>query len=163
MTRREKLFGHGRAVPLDREAKIKLMHRARVLVRTREIGRADFVIFETLLYTFHNGITGRCFPSYEKIAESSGAARSTVHLALHMLEKWGLLTWHNRLIRVRRDGQVIPVRTSNAYQFPRLTVLIPKSENRTGTTVKIYPLIESNSLNDALQRLGTLVRAHKLV
>jgi len=33
--------------------------------------------FEALLWGFHNAQSGLCFPSYEKIADRAGCARST--------------------------------------------------------------------------------------
>lgn len=162
MTRRDKLFGQGRAVPLDREAKAKLMHRARALVRTRKITGKTYVVFETLLYGFHNAVSGHCFPSYETLAKSAGCARSTIALAVQLLEASGLLTWHNRISRIRTQGLIRVVRTSNAYQFPSLAQESSKSETRTGTSVKILSFSGASPLEIALQRLGGLVRGHIL-
>lgn len=130
---REKQFGQGIAVPLDRNAKARIMVKARALSRRTEKGRAYGVltakavaVLQALLWQFHNAGTGRCFPSYEAIAEAAGCARSTVAEALHALERAGVLTWCNRLIRVRErcpdlfgpDGtRIRVVRTSNAYAF----------------------------------------------
>ena len=58
-----------------------------------------------LLWGFHNARSGLCFPSYEKIAERAGCARSTVAEAIKALEDAGLLTWVNRLKRVRERCQ----------------------------------------------------------
>ena len=109
------------------------MVKARALSRRTEKGRAYGVltakavaVLQALLWQFHNAGTGRCFPSYEAIAEAAGCARSTVAEALHALERAGVLTWCNRLIRVRErcpdlfgpDGtRIRVVRTSNAYAF----------------------------------------------
>ena len=61
------------------------MHWARCLSRRTEKGRAYGVItakavavLEALLWGFHNTKSGLCFPSYERIAEAAGCARSTV-------------------------------------------------------------------------------------
>jgi len=69
---REKLFGTGRPVPLDRNAKVRVMHWARCLSRRTEKGRAYGVVtakalavLEALLWAFHNAKSGWCFPSYE--------------------------------------------------------------------------------------------------
>ena len=119
-SRREKVFGPGRAVPLDLGA---------------------------LLWAFHNTRSGVCFPSYERIAEKAGCARSTVAEAIKALEWAGVLTWQNRITRIHErcrdlfghDGwRWRVIRTSNAYVFrdPQATVSgVPasKSENRTGT------------------------------
>jgi hypothetical protein len=40
LPRREKLFGHGRPLPLDRNAKARVMVYARALMRRTEKGRA---------------------------------------------------------------------------------------------------------------------------
>ena len=39
-------------------------------------------MLEALLWGFHNAKNGLCFPSYEKIAEAAGCARSTVAEAI---------------------------------------------------------------------------------
>ena len=62
--RREKVFGDGRPRPLDRNAKA-------------------LAVLEALLWGFHNARSGLCFPSYEKIADRAGCARSTVAEALN--------------------------------------------------------------------------------
>ena len=58
-------------------------------------------MLEALLWGFHNARSGLCFPSYEKIAEAAGCARSTVAEAIKALEDAGILSWVNRLKRVR--------------------------------------------------------------
>ena len=52
------------------------------------LGRA----FLALLWSFHNSRSGVCFPSYERIAERAGCARSTVAEAIKALEFAGVLT-----------------------------------------------------------------------
>ena len=152
--RREKLFGEGRLLPLDRNAKARIMVYARTLMRRTETGKhygvitAKFVaVLEALLWGFHNAGTGRCFPSYERIAERAGCARSTVYTAIHALERAGVLTWVNRIARIREWGpdlfgrarnRVRVLRTSNAYAFvdPKPSARPPvssKSELPTGT------------------------------
>ena len=149
--RREKMFGLGRPRALDRNAKVRIMHWARCLSRRIEKGRAYGVItakalavLEALLWGFHNARSGLCFPSYEKIAETAGCARSTVAEALKALEEVGILSWVQRIKRVRErcpdlfgaDGvRVVPQRTSNAYHFydPSGVASCPKSEKPTGT------------------------------
>ena len=105
---REKMFGLGRPRALDRNAKVKIMHWARCLSRRTEKGRAYGVVtakalavLEALLWGFHNASNGLCFPSYEKIAEAAGCARSTVAEALKALEDAGILSWVQRIKRVR--------------------------------------------------------------
>ena len=106
--RREKMFGLGRPRALDRNAKVRIMHWARCLSRRTEKGRAYGVVtakalavLEALLWAFHNAKSGLCFPSYERIAEAAGCARSTVAEALKALEDAGILSWVQRIKRVR--------------------------------------------------------------
>ena len=84
-------------------------------------------MLRTLLWRFHSADGGgRCFPSYEKIAAAAKCARSTVALALAALEEAGLLTWVNRLVKVRRRERDLfghwrseweVQRTSNGYRL----------------------------------------------
>jgi AraC-like DNA-binding protein len=148
--RREKMFGLGRPRALDRNAKVRIMHWARCLSRRTEKGRAYGVVtakalavLEALLWAFHNAKSGLCFPSYEKIAEAAGCARSTVAEAIKALEDVGILSWVQRIKRVREPWPDLlgdngwrwrVLRTSNAYNFrdpgsPDRS----KSEKPTGT------------------------------
>jgi len=68
-----------------------------------------------LLWGFHNAATGRCFPSYETIAERAGCARSKVYEAIHALERAGILTWVNRLVRIREVGADLFGRAANRW------------------------------------------------
>jgi helix-turn-helix protein len=131
--RREKVFGSGRTLALDRNAKARITHLARCLMRRTEKGRAygqvtakAFAVLQALLWGFHNGKSGLCFPSYERIAEAAGCARSTVYEAISALEAAGLLTWANRLKRIREmigglsgigATRSRVLRTSNGYRF----------------------------------------------
>jgi hypothetical protein len=152
--RREKVFGLGRPRALDRNAKARIMHWARCLSRRTEKGRAygevtakALAVLEALLWAFHNARSGLCFPSYEKIAEAAGCARSTVAEAIKALEDAGVLSWMNRIKRVREAAPDLfdghgwrwrVIRTSNAYNFrdPKTAAEAPvasKSEKPTGT------------------------------
>jgi hypothetical protein len=153
--RREKVFGPGRAVPLDRNAKARIAAYARAWDRLHRqpgqrggaLGRAALDVLGALLWAFHNGRSGCCFPGYERIAERAGVARSTVAEAIKALEFAGVLTWQNRLTRIRerctdlfgRDGwRWRVIRTSNCYQFRDPQAVnsgdVPsKSDQRTGT------------------------------
>ena len=78
--RREKVFGDGLPWPLDRNAKVRVMTRARALMRRTERGKhygivtaKALAVLEALLWGFHNARSGLCFPSYEKIAERRAA------------------------------------------------------------------------------------------
>jgi hypothetical protein len=95
--RREKMFGEGRLRPLDRNAKVRVMTLARALSHRTEKGKAYgavtakfLAVLDALLWGFHNAVTGRCFPSYERIAERARCARSTVYEAISALERVGL-------------------------------------------------------------------------
>jgi hypothetical protein len=174
MRQREKLFGYGRPRPLDRNAKARIMHYARCLAREKAVGRqrgivtrAALEVLQALLWAFHGARNGLCFPSYERIAEAAQCARSTVYEAIRALEDAGLLTWVNRIKRVRercvdllgdQGWRWRVLRTSNAYEFrdpsPSAENLAPgrsssKSEKPTGTE---NPDLSSN-LFAALDRL----------
>jgi hypothetical protein len=134
---REKLFGKGRPVPLDREAKCRLMTLVKALMHPTEPGKhwgqitaKAHDVFEALLWGFHNARNGLCFPSYQTIAAKARCAASTVAEAIKMLEAARILTWCNRRARVRIGGIVKVIRISNSYRF-----LDPgsKSELQSGT------------------------------
>ncbi|RZA28622.1 MAG: hypothetical protein EOP02_06870 [Proteobacteria bacterium] len=157
--RRAKVFGEGPAWPLDRNAKARIMVHARALnARLRQPGqhqgpltRVTLEVLKALLWRFHNAHTGRCFPSYKAIAAKTGeagCARSSVGLAIQALEATGILSWANRLARIRErcidaTGKTVwharIIRTSNAYAFhdpvenrgkPPIS---SKSENQAGS------------------------------
>jgi Helix-turn-helix domain len=185
---REKVFGEGRCVPLDRNAKARIMVHARALSRRTEKGKhygivtAKFLaVLGALLWGFHNAANGRCFPSYERIAERADCTRSTVYEAIHALERAGVLTWVNRIVRIREWGPDLfgraqnrwrVIRTSNAYAFvdpqPHAKPLnSSKSELPTGTagpelTLAMpqprKPILDpTNPLHRALMRLESEV------
>ncbi len=157
-TRRDKVFGEGRAIPLDRNAKARiwayaLARTARLRRRGQHRGpltRATLDVLRTLLWHFHNRSSGRCFPSYERIADSARVHRATVARAIAALEREGVLTWENRLVRQRvaieslfgPQWVMVPRRTSNAYCFYDYgrdafgraidEPSAPKSQNSTG-------------------------------
>jgi DNA-binding MarR family transcriptional regulator len=144
------MFGLGRPRALDRNAKVRIMHWVRCLSRRTEKGRAygqltakAVAVLEALLWAFHNASSGVCFPSYERIAEAAGCARSTVAEAIKALEEAGILSWVQRIKRVReRCSDLLGdngwrwrvLRTSNAYNFRDPGASNPsKSEKPTGT------------------------------
>ena len=174
MRQREKLFGYGRPRPLDRNAKARILHWARCAARERAPGRqrgivtrAALEVLQALLWGFHGARNGLCFPSYERIAEAACCARSTVYEAIRALEDAGILTWANRIKRVKErcvdllgdEGWRWRVlRTSNAYAFrdpspgenrSRVATDSSKSEKATGTE----NLVLDSSLFVALDRL----------
>jgi hypothetical protein len=68
--------------------------------------------------------------------------RSAVAAAIKALEGAGVLTWVNRLVRIRKDGIVRVLRTSNGYQF--LDPRGPKpseSDSPTETTSQVAPFV----------------------
>src|SRR5271157_664911 len=191
--RREKLFGDGRPRPMDGNAKARVMVYARALMRRTEAGKAygaitakALAVLEALLWGFHNARSGLCFPSYEKIAERAGCARSTVAECIKALEDAGILTWVNRLVRVRErcedlfdhwGSRVRVIRTSNGYQFndpkpPARPISLgnsSKSDFPSGTSIQesistIQPPTAAdfdpdNPVQLALLRLGRAVGA----
>ena len=92
-----------------------------------------------------------CFPSYERIAEAAGCARST-RGGGHQEPRRGVLTWVQRIKRVREPCPGLLgdngwrwriLRTSNAYHFfdPGTPVGRPnshKSEKPTGTANQAF-------------------------
>ena len=135
------------------------MHWARCLSRRTEKGRAygeitakALAVLEALLWAFHNAKSGLCFPSYEKVAEAASCARSTVAEAIKALEDAGVLSWVNRIKRVRESAPDLfdghgwrwrVIRTSNAYNFrdPKAVAgasISSKSEKPTGTANQAF-------------------------
>ncbi len=168
--RREKMFGPARGVPLDRNAKARIMVYARCWsAKHRRPGqhrgpltRAFTEVLEALLWGFHNSRDGRCFPSYESIAAKARCNRDTVYEAIKALEAADVLTWVNRITRIRTReldlfGQWATrwrtIRTSNAYLFrDPLPCHVPanvagawgnstKSENPPGTLIQDISLV----------------------
>jgi hypothetical protein len=189
--RREKVFGPGRAVPLDRNAKARIAAYARAWsARNRQprqhrgpISRAFLDVLQALLWGFHNSRSGACFPSYERIAEAAECARSTVAEALKALEWAGVLTWQNRITRIQmRERDLFGhwasrwrvIRTSNAYVFsdPKpqpAAAFACKSENLPGTPnqevltlPRSLPRDPNGPLERALQRLGGRIEGRLL-
>lgn len=188
--RREKVFGPGRAVPLDRNAKVRIATYARAWsARNRQprqhrgpITRAFLEVLEALLWGFHNARSGLCFPSYEAIAAKAECNRDTVYQALKVLEWAGVLTWQHRLTRIQvRERDLFGrwasrwrvIRTSNAYVFHD-PLQHPagrpasKSENPGGTlNQEILPSVQTtaanpnSSLERALARFGAVVASKK--
>jgi hypothetical protein len=183
--RREKTFGPGHAVPLDRNAKARILVYAKAwTARHRQPGqhrgpitRAFLEILETLLWQFHNSRSGACFPSYERIAAEAGCARSTVAVALKALEWAGVLTWQHRISRVRERCEDLfgrngwrwrVIRTSNAYVFRDpiaeqsavASQFSSKSENPPGTLnqeIQTPSAASDSPLERALARLNRAI------
>jgi Helix-turn-helix domain len=148
---REKVFGPGRCVPLDRNVKVRVMMLGRALSRRTEKGKAygaitakALAVLAAILWRFHNAASGKCFPSYEAIAEAAACSRTSVYYAIRALEQVGVLSWVNRIKRVR---EYVPglfgkgsawrwrvVRTSNSYVLT--DPLASKFNLRTGTIIQ---------------------------
>jgi hypothetical protein len=167
-------------VPLDRNAKARIAAYARAWDRQHRqsgqrggaLGRAALDVLGALLWIFHNARSGHCFPSYERIADKAGCARSTVAEAIKALEFAGVLTWQNRIVRVRercrdlwgREGwRWRVIRTSNAYVFRDPA---SKSDQRTGTPdqelskpLQAPAVALNSSLERALARFGAVLAA----
>ena len=101
--RREKVFGPGHQMPLDRNGKCRVQVYAAAWDRLHRqpgqrggaLGRATLAVLSVLVWQFHNARTGVCFPSYERIAEKTECACSTVAQAQGALSA--------RSLRRRRD------------------------------------------------------------
>lgn len=176
---RPKQFGLVGSTPLDRVEKALIMRQAaEAQAQWRErkalprLTAAHLNVLHSLLFDFHRSKNGHCFPSYEAIARKAGCCRDTVWRAIAILEAHGLLSWTNRLARVRAPVDGLPgigatrwrvVRTSNAYNF-RKAPSASKSESQTGTLSPKEPLLTTRSpptkpecpidLATALKRFG---------
>jgi Helix-turn-helix domain len=188
--RREKVFqNHETRVPLDREAKVRIMALARALKHRTEPRRhygvltGKFIdVLHALLWLIHDGKSGQCNPAYATIADKAGCCVNTVCAAIKALERAGLLSWVNRITRIRvRERDLFGrwalswrvVRTSNAYVFhdPKTAArqteasktkfwsepLDPsfKKETKSGARLVGAPVIDpGESVDDLLMRHG---------
>jgi hypothetical protein len=183
--RREKVFGDGRPRPMERNAKARVMAYARPFTRRTEKGKhygqltpKYLDVLEALLWGFHNARTGLCFPSL-----AAKCAPSTVAEALKALEATGVLSWVNRIVRIRERCEDLfgnlgtrwrIIRTSNAYHFhdpkgPGSQAFPSKSEFPSGTSIQESfsltsapcpaPLDPGNDLDAALIRFGKTLKA----
>jgi hypothetical protein len=131
---REKVFARPKGVPLDRNAKARIMVAAEGYNARHRSGRqhrgpltrTTLDVLKALLWGFHNSRAGDCYPSYESIAEKAQCCRDSVYEAIRALEAAELLSWVNCLTRIRVAGEDFfgrgalvwkVIRTSNAYQF----------------------------------------------
>jgi len=189
-SRREKVFGDGRPRPMERNAKARVMAYARPFTRRTEKGKhygqltpKYLAVLEALLWGFHNAHSGLCFPSLQKIAAAADCAPSTVCEALKALEATGVLSWVNRIVRIRERCEDLfgtlgtrwrIIRTSNAYHFhdPKgagSQALPSESEFPSGTSIQESfslvpapspaPLDPDNPLDAALIRFGKTLKA----
>jgi hypothetical protein len=153
--RRSKIFGPAPSHHLDGNVKARVWAAASAYnSANRRPGQhqgpltwATLRVLRALLWRFHSADGGgRCFPSYERIAAVARCARSSVAIAIRELEDAGILSWVNRIARIRRQerdlfGRLVSVlqvvRTSNGYTFTdplerELGRKTYKSENRSG-------------------------------
>ena len=170
--RREKVFGAGRALPLDRNAKARIWafaqaYSARHRRKGQHLGpltRAIMDVLRALLWTFHNAKTGRCFPGYDTLAAAARVTRATVARAIKALEVAGVLTGQNRLWRRTVPGGWLPARTSNAYQ---LRDPAPESQKLPRTKLQdftYFPQASSDPnspVERALRRFGKAMEARR--
>ena len=104
------MFGPGRAVPLDRNAKARILAYAKAWgARHRQPGqhkgpitRAFLEVLEALLWGFHNA---RIRLSASRVTKQSpsrpSATGDTVYEGLKVLEWAGVLTWQHRIARIQ--------------------------------------------------------------
>jgi hypothetical protein len=93
---------------------------------------------EALLWGFHNAKSGLCFPSYERIAEAAGCARSTVAEALKALEassrrcskQIGQTTDPDALRAQAQALQALPAKLSEAQAGQALEPLLKQMGQR---------------------------------
>ena len=182
MQKREKRFRDRPGIPLDRNAKARIMAYVRGYNAKHKragqphgpITRAFLDVLEALLWGFHNSRTGKCFPGYDAIAAKARCCRDTVHRAIRALEVADVLTWANRFDKVKREEKWQVIRTSNAYAFrdplPCVTLARTyKSEKPPGTpnqddfsfreSRKVLILDPASTLDSALIRLGRAMGA----
>ena len=141
---------------------------------------AKFVaVLGALLWGFHNAAERALLPVATNGSRSRRTApAATVYEAIRALEDAGILTWVNRIARIREWGPDLfgraqnrwrVIRTSNAYTLRRSATqarppISSKSELPTGTEgqesfpLAPQPLDAANSLHQALQRLGEAVK-----
>ena len=184
-SRREKVFGPGRAVPLDGNAKARIQAYARAWSGRNRSRANTRVRSPAPSWTSCRRCSGasttpdrRLLPHLRRIAEKAECARSTVAEALKVLELAGVLSWQHRLTRIREGCTDLfghhgwrwrVIRTSNAYVFsdPKAAVsggFASKSENPTGTLNQEIPISRSptsvasdSPLERALARFGAVI------
>jgi hypothetical protein len=180
--RREKIFGPAPSGMLDGNAKARVWAAAGAYnAQNRRQGQhqgpltwATLRVLRALLWRFHGADGGgRCFPSYEKIAAAARCARSSVAVAIKVLEEAGLLTWVNRIARVRvRVADLFGrarlewkvIRISNSYEFrdpierqrsksdnpTRPQNLFSKSNLRSGARQRAAPVHAAGETSEGL-------------
>jgi len=187
--KREKTFDQGRGIPLDLNAKARIMAYARAWSarhkRPRQhwgpITRAHMEVLRAILYRCHNSATGLCFPSKKRISILAKCSIDTVNEAIKSLEQAGIMTWSHGIRRVdfgyvddfgqKLRGTTV-LRTSNRYCFfDRIGAKPMVTENPPGKPLKIISNgifaptereIDPNSeLERSLARLKELITARQ--
>jgi hypothetical protein len=133
--RREKIFGPAPEHRLDGNAKARVWAAAAAYNAANRqprqhwgpLTRATMSVLKALLWRFHGADGGgRCFPGYERIAATAKCHRDTVNEAIKALEEAGIMTWVNRITRIRRRERDLfgvwgsawqVIRISNGYVF----------------------------------------------
>jgi hypothetical protein len=166
--KRAKAFGpHNFGTPLTRDQKAWVLHQARQYnARHKQPGqhigpltRTTLEVLRVLLFAFHNTTSGRCDPSYRAIARAAACCVDTVGEAIAALEAAGILRWVHGLVRRLVGGVRRVERTSNRYNFIRLS---RKPENPARTASKSLTLTEGASdpaLEDSIARLKLAMSA----
>lgn len=118
--------------PLDKGQKRAISRAARAFLANKQLtaknrarsvlGASAFIVFETLLWGFHNCATGRLDPSYETIAKQTGQSRATVARALAHLKALGLIHWVRRCEAVIEKGVCKLVQLTNAYSVSAVSM-----------------------------------------
>lgn len=178
---REKLFREKRGIPLDREAKVRIMtyvkgYNARNRCKGQHRGPITWAflrVLKALLWEIHNPKTGYCFPSYETIADKAECCRDTVYEAIKALEATGIFDWVHRFDKIFIQGSWQYIRTSNAYLFrdplPCATTAekLNKSENPSGTLHDQEKILKGPPKNAILNlensMIGTLINLGRTI
>ena len=134
------MFGPGRAVPLDRNAKVRIAAYARAWsARNRRPRQHNGPITMRLLSVSAGAAVvlpqqprRPLLPGYERDRRAGRCARSTVAEALKVLEWAGVLTWQHRITRSPRTlhRPVRPHRLAMAGDPHVQRLRVPRPESR---------------------------------
>jgi hypothetical protein len=125
---REKIFGPAPSYPLDRNAKARVWAAANAYnARHKQprqhwgpLTKSYMLVLNALLRRFHGADGGgRCFPSFERIAAAVNISRDTAIEAVKAFEAAGLLTWVNRITRIRRRERYLFGQLGTVWQVIR--------------------------------------------
>jgi hypothetical protein len=78
----------GRGMKLDLAGKVAV---ASAMCRDERLSNGQCRVGIALLFTFHNTVTGECYPSFRQLAEKSRTSQGTVLRAINALEDAGYL------------------------------------------------------------------------